>query len=467
MARLRAPAAICALAAAIWLAFGRGFANYDSLYSLVWGRQIAHGHAPSFDVSLAPTPHPLANLLGAVLTPLGATTGETVLVVIAYLALGAVGWLIYALGREWFGTAAGVLAAAIFLTREPVLSYGVRAYVDLPYLALVLGALLVEARRSRAGAPVLVLLGLAGLIRPEAWLFAAAYVAWTRRWDLVWLAAAGPLLWVASDLLLTGDPLHSLTGTRENTRTLGRVTGLQHVPATLPRRIGEVLREPVLVGAAGGGVLALWLLRERARLAAAAGILAVLAFCVLAAAGLPIITRYTFAADAILAVFCGAGVFGWQALRRDHPRRLAWMAFGAVAVALLVAFVPSQVRRLRSTHDAIVAQHAIRDDLYALLRTPLLDRRPPPIGVVNHRLVPSIALVRDLDPAQVLAAPLPRDRIVPSAIWPANAHVARVFVLDPRDPSRRVPKPPRGDAPIAVNPSWRLLAPASVFHGGE
>ena len=71
------------------------------------------------------------------------------------------------------------MAALILLTRVPVLSYGVRAYVDVPYLLLVLCAVLVEARRTRrgpaAGAPVLALLALAGLLRPEAWVFSGLY----------------------------------------------------------------------------------------------------------------------------------------------------------------------------------------------------------------------------------------------------------------------------------------------------
>ena len=95
-------------------------------------------------------------------------------VALGFLALSACGWVIYRLGAQWFGRAAGALAALIFLTRVPVLSYGVRAYVDLPYLLLVLAALLVESRRQRAGAPVLALLALAGLLRPEAWAFSGS-----------------------------------------------------------------------------------------------------------------------------------------------------------------------------------------------------------------------------------------------------------------------------------------------------
>src|SRR6202012_1605281 len=68
--------------------------------------------------------------------------------------------------------------AVIVLTRAPFLSTGLRAYVDLPYIALCLGALYIEARKPRAGWPVLALLVPAGLLRPEAWGFAIAYWLW-------------------------------------------------------------------------------------------------------------------------------------------------------------------------------------------------------------------------------------------------------------------------------------------------
>ncbi|MEA2303869.1 MAG: hypothetical protein QOH43_1149, partial [Solirubrobacteraceae bacterium] len=253
MARARLAAGLVLLAAALWLVVGHGLVNYDTLYTLVWGRDLAHGILPDYDIALAPTPHPLATLLGVVLTPLsdassGGVHGQaatSAILVVAFLALAALGWVVYALGAAWFHPAVGVLAAAILLTRRPVLDFGARAYVDIPYLVLVLGALLVETRRPRAGAPVLVLLALAGLIRPEAWLFSAAYVVWLREWRLLPLAAAGPLLWALGDLAVTGDPLHSLTGTRDNAEALQRVTGLGEVPLTVPRRIGEILREPV------------------------------------------------------------------------------------------------------------------------------------------------------------------------------------------------------------------------------
>ena len=39
------------------------YPNYDSYYSLIWGRELIHGQSPSFDVYRAPTEHPLAVFL--------------------------------------------------------------------------------------------------------------------------------------------------------------------------------------------------------------------------------------------------------------------------------------------------------------------------------------------------------------------------------------------------------------------
>src|SRR3954452_25434922 len=47
------------------------FPNYDSYYSLLWGREVLHGTLPSFDAYRAPTEHPLAIAFGAVLSLVG------------------------------------------------------------------------------------------------------------------------------------------------------------------------------------------------------------------------------------------------------------------------------------------------------------------------------------------------------------------------------------------------------------
>jgi hypothetical protein len=480
MARLRFVAGVLVGAVALRLLAGPGLVNYDTLYTLVWGRQLAHGALPDLEVAIAPTPHPLANLAATLLSPLSSIEtdglhGElaaAAVIGLAYVSLALLGWLVFALGRAWFNTAAGVLAAAIILTRVPVLDFGARAYVDIPFIVLVLGALLVETRRPRAGVAVLALLALAGLIRPEAWLFSAAYLLWLL-WPglnaairgggpqrsaaaldaapLVALAAGGPLLWALHDLLLTGDALHSLTGTRDNAALLGRVTGIENVPQTVPRRLGEILREPVLLAAAGGGLLALaWRRDRRVRLGAGAGLVALAAFCVLAAAGLPIITRYLLLIGTLLAIFAGAGVFGWLDLLPGRERTW-WARFGLVALLAVIVYIPSQAQRIDRLGNALAKQEAIQDELGELVAGKRLSH---PIAVANRRPIPLLALWLKLDPREIVDA---QDGLPPggSYIAPASAQVARDYILDRRDRDRRIPRPGPGFMLREENAAWR------------
>ncbi len=465
MARARFAAGTLALAALLWAIVGHGLVNYDTLYTLVWGRDLAHGHLPDYDVPLAPTPHPLATLLALVATPItelrsGGVAGElasTGTIALAFVALALLGWVVYRLGAEWFHPAVGVLAAVLLLTRRPVLDFGARAYIDLPYLVLVLGAALVETRRPKAGRDVLLLLGVAGLIRPEAWLFAGLYLLYVRDWRLVGYAAIGPLGWALYDLVLTGNPLHSLTDTRDNAEALARVTGLSNLPGTAPRRLGEILREPVLLGAAGGGVLALLWLRERARLGAAIGVASLLAFSVLAGAGLPILGRYLLLPATILVLFAAAGVLGWLALPPDDPRRRPWQAFGALTVVALLVFTPSQVDRITSLRRALDRQEQIQGDLARLVGSGRLPRGCSPITVPNRRPIPLLALWLDERPQAFGTAQegAPTSGLL---LQPATPKVAKDYILDPRDLDKSVPAPPPGFRRLADNESWVLLA---------
>ncbi len=502
--RFAALPAIAAGAVLLRVIAGVGFANYDTLYALAWGGQLSRGSTPAYDVPIAPTPHPLVEALGLVLAPLGPRGVEYVTVALGFLALSACGWVIYELGAQWFGWAAGALAALIFLTRARVLAYGVRAYIDLPYLLLVLGALLVESRHRRAGAdpraagardpggvrglrgaggpagaPVLVLLALAGLLRPEAWAFSGLYwlylmdlmpgflrarlpggVSWRRRdrgeiARLTLLAAAAPLLWMLTDLAVTGNPLWSLTNTRHTAETLSRETGIVKVPEYIPRRIGEILRPPVLVGAALGGVLSLLWLRSRALLGALAGVVTVVVFAAFASVGLPINTRYAFLAAAILCVFCGAGAFGWTCLQRGDPRRRWWMAGGALVLVALVAYSPSQYRSAQRQLGELAREHSIEDDLVALVDSHAINLRCGPIGVPNHAPVPLLALYLKTSPRNIVS---PETGHIASGVYvdPASKEVEEDYVLSLDDPVERVSVPP-GFSESATNRSWLIF----------
>jgi len=485
-ARVLEAACVVVLAVVLRVIAGVGFVNYDTLYALAWGGQLAHGHSPAYGVPIAPTPHPLLELLGVILSPLGPGATRDVTVALAFLSLAMCGWVIYRLGASWFSRAAGAIAALLFLTRVPVLSYGVRAYVDIPYLLLVLGALLVESEARRrgptkdgvrrtGGAWVLVLLALAGLLRPEAWVFSGLYWLydmglWPRRLlpageaparsradvaRLTVLAVSAPVLWLVSDLLVTGDPLWSLKNTRHTASELGRVTGIANVPQYIPRRIGEILQAPALVAAALGGVLSLLWLRRRALPGAAAGVIAVLVFAVFATAGLPINTRYAFLAAALLCVFAGAGLTGWANMPRGDPRRRWWMAAAALAAVALVAFAPSQYRSAHRELDKLARQQGIEGDLLALVHSGAVSLRCGPVGVPNHAPIPLLALYLKASPARIVSAQVGHiDRGV--YVDPATKAVEDDYVLDPRDPHVAVSVPP-GFHARASNRSWLVF----------
>ena len=467
---------IAATAALLLVLFPTGFPNYDTIYGLVWGRELAHGMSPDYGSALPPTPHPLLDLLGVVTTPLG-DGAVTVTMVVAYAALGLIAYLVYRLGSLWFDRAVGVLAAVLVLTRAPFLSNGLRAYVDLPYIALCLGALAIESRRPRAGWPVLTLLAAAGLLRPEAWLFSIAYLAWLVLdfgWDgrprvamragldrrrvagLAALAFAAPVAWALFDLITTGSATYSFTGTKDTVDTLDRQTGPVDLVLYGPRRLGEVLQWPGMVGAAGGLALGLAFMRRRALLGAAAAALALAAFALLACAGLAIIPRYTMLAAAVLAVFCAAGLLGWRELGPGHPWRRRWQLFAALVAAMFVVWGPNQYDLLHRVDTDIGNQGQIESDLTDLADSGAFEPLCGPVSVPNHRAVPRLAFALDVRPTRIVSSSEQRQPRRGYFLAPASPFVIHNFILDPNDPARFRLNKPAGFRRVAANRSWIL-----------
>jgi hypothetical protein len=470
------PAAwVAGVTAALLLLFPVGFPNYDTIYALVWGRELAHGDSPDYGAALPPTPHPLTDLIGLVTTPLG-DGAITVTMIVAYLSLGLIGFFVYRLGAIWFDRPIGAVAAAIVLTRAPFLSNGLRAYIDLPYIALCLGALLIEAKRPRAGWPVLVLLALAGLLRPEAWLFAVVYWLYLAvptltgrkaasetanrpvgRRELGWLAAlalAGPILWALFDWITTGSPTYSWTGTKETVETLERQTGPVDLVLYGPRRLGEVLQWPGMVGALGGVALGLAFLRRRSVLGVAAAALALAAFALLACGGLAILPRYTMLAASILAIFVGVSLLGWRLLEPGHPWRRPWQVLAAIVALMFLVWLPNQWD-LDSRVDADLTDQArIEGDLSELVDEGAFEPLCGKVAVPNHRAVPRLAFGLDVEPTQIVSASeegAPRRGYF---VAPASDFVIHNFILDPNDPTDLSLPVPDGFEEVARNDSW-------------
>ncbi len=480
------PAAwVAAVTAALLALFPVGFPNYDTIYALLWGKELAHGMSPDYGSALPPTPHPLADLLGLVTSPIGDGGSIAVTMVIAYASLGLITYLVYRLGTLWFDRWIGLVAAVIVLTRAPYLSNGLRAYVDLPYIALCLGALAIETKRPRAGGPVLALLVPAGLLRPEAWLFSFAYLAYLAleierrpeapartprsyrlRWrrersprELAGLAAltlAAPFTWVLFDWITTGNPTYSLTGTRATVETLKRQTGPIDLILYGPRRLGEVLQWPGMVGAAGGLILGFAFLRRRSVLGLAAALLAGGAFAILACAGLAIIARYTMLAAAVLSVFVALALLGWRLLEPRHPWRRRWQLFAAIVVAMFVIWLPNQWSLDSTVNRDLTNQGRIEGDLTNLVDAGAFRPLCGPIAVPNHRAVPRLAFGLDVKPTQIVSATeqdIPRHGYF---VDPTSPFVIHNFILDPNDPTSFSLIPPRGFHLVTQNQSWKV-----------
>ena len=478
----RAAAWTAGVSALLLLIYPVGFPNYDTIYALLWGREIAGLDSPDQSAPLAPTPHPLLELFGAVASPLG-DGAITATVVLAYIALGLIGYLVYRLGATWFDRPVGALAAVIVLTRAPYLSNGLRAYVDLPFIALCLAALLVETKRPRAGWPVLALLAAAGLLRPEAWLFSFAYLAYlaiarpregadagARRWRLrtellrersglllIALAGAAPLGWAIFDWITAGSPTYSFTGTRETVEELERQTGPVDLVLYGPRRLGEVLQWPGMVGAAAGVVLGLALMRRRALVGVAGAALALAAFAVLGSAGLAIIPRYTMLAAAILAVFAAAALLGWRLLEPDHRWRRAWQATAAVVALMFVVWLPNQYDLLSQVDTDLSNQKLVEDDLEKLADSGAFDPLCGLVGVPNHRAVPRLAFWLDATASDFVSYSEETQPARGYFLEPTSEFVVENFLLDPGDPTDLDAEPPLGFKQVAANDSWRLF----------
>ncbi|HWT91241.1 MAG TPA: hypothetical protein VN179_09005 [Solirubrobacterales bacterium] len=500
---------VAGVSGVLLLLFPVGFPNYDTIYALVWGRELAHWEGPDMGAALPPTPHPLTELWGMALTPLGDGT-ITLTMIGAYVSLGLIGYFVYRLGETWFDRWVGAVAALIVLTRAPFLSNGLRAYIDLPYIALCLAALLVEAKRPRAGWPVLVLLALAGLLRPEAWLFAGVYwlyLAFDLRptgrndsshpptgrndspgatyrpvggeratyrpvgslwgWELGWrgrpgalwlgvLALAGPILWALFDWITTGSPTYSWTGTKETVETLERQTGPVDLVLYGPRRLGEVLQWPGMVGALGGVVLGLAFLRRRSSLGVAAAALALLAFAILACGGLAILPRYTMLAAAVLAVFAALALLGWRLLEAGHPWRRRWQVFAGIVLAMFLVWLPNQWDLDSRVDTDLTNQARIEGDLSDLVDAGAFEPLCGDIAVPNHRAVPRLAFGLDIKPTDVVSASEERTPRRGYFVAPADEFVIHNFILDPNDPTDFSLPVPQGFKRVAGNDSWHV-----------
>ncbi len=448
------PAAVvlAALAGAASLALPATL-GYDAWAWTVWGRQLAH---LDLATTAGPSFKPLPVLALAPLSVLGAATPVAWMGLMrAAAALSLL--LAYRLGARLAGPLAGAVAAVSLALSADLYRTALLGSAEPVLIALTLGA----AERHLAGRRdwALVLVALAGLIRPEAWVLLGAYgvFVWVREPGLRPLAAAAvvlpPALWLGLDWIGSGDPLHA--SSTATSATEGSAANAKVPAVEVVRRAADAVIVPTLILAAVGVAFAVRR-RDRPVLSLAAlalGWIAVVA--VMAEAGFTGTRRYLAAPAAALCVVAGVGLV-WL-LDAVHERRVR-IALG-VAVALL-ALAPALLRAREDARMLSVARSQA-DQRHELVRA--LDRSGgraavlrPGRPAINPWLQTALAWELDV-PLSGVQATWSSSRRHPHWAPPALVFRAPARLAGPR------PAIPRGVHTEVVTRSgrWRVLRAAA------
>jgi hypothetical protein len=477
-------AALCAAAFAGYLAFPT-YPTYDSFYALLWGRDLLHLHTPDLGVYRAPTEHPLAIAFGALCALFGQAGARLVVLgsIASFVALTAG---LFRLTRLCFGSLVAVLAALLMLTRLFDANLAAQGYLDITYVALIVWATTLEVERPRRGTPVLALLALAGLLRPDAWVLAGVYWLWCAwpaaaqlarggrapagggrgaegpapGWLLREVALVGiaPVVWVAFDALVTGDPLYSLHSTAVLAAELERTQGFTSVLAATWRFLVRIDKLPLVLGGLAGVLLGLYLTPRRARVPLAALALLVGVYVAEGAAGASVIDRYLLGPAALLLPFCALAIGGWSLLRVGSALRRAWMAAGT-ALVVYGAVAAVSVTSLSNARTTLAYHDDFHEGLAAALHSPAVRAelaRCPLLSLPDNKLIPDARwILGAADQREILARSQARtearrgdtglSELIASgsvAVYPLGAAVFQEAIVDVGDdPLDQVPLP--------------------------
>ncbi len=498
------------LALIVW-AIAPSAGNYDTVLDLIWARELLDGRAPGFEAYAASTPHPAWLALGVPVVALFGEHADRAMVLLTALTLPVLAAATVRLGRiageavaargddgdercgspgGWersdrlepsnlsqpagaarvarTGLTVGLIAGILTLTSFAFLLLAAKGYLDMPFLALVAWAGVRAIERPTAWRGPALLLLVAGLLRPEAWVLAGAHWLWCTLggpWSARGAAAqasparclvsdraaegtapdskapssptgddriagrvlhlaivvAAPLLWMAVDAAVTGNPLHSLTATSQLADDLGRERGIGRAPSLLVTQLVDQARPPVFVaGLVGVGVLLLGfrvgLTRPPRRVVTVLLTLllaGVVTFLAAGVAGLSLIPRYLSVPVVALTVLAALAAGGWIGLPVASPARRPWAILVLIgAVVGVGAYLTVKRDSVRSLGSELRFLADARQDVRDLMTDPAVvaGARCGPISLPTYRLVPEIRLQLDADGDRVVARSDPRAR---------------------------------------------------------
>jgi hypothetical protein len=379
------------------------YPTYDSFYALLWGRDLLHLHLPDFRVYRGPTEHPLAIAFGLFCSIFGQGGARL-------MVLGSIGSFVagvagmYRLGRLCFGPVVGLIAALLLLSRFFVENLAAQGYLDISYIALIVWATVMEVERRRRGAPVLLTLAAAGLLRPDAWVLSGVYWLWcawpadnATRLKYLGLAAIAPVVWAGLDAIVTGNPLYSLTATAGLAQELERTQGLGSVISSLWTFNDRIDKLPVILGALVGAPLAIWMAPRRVLVPLATLVLLFGVFVAEGAVGASVIDRYLLGGATLLLLFCAVTIGGWAMLEPGSVLRRIWIA-GAAVLVLYGAASAATTLSLSSLRTTLAQHEDFHEGLVAALHSPAVQkqlRRCPLLSLPNNKLIPDARWILD------------------------------------------------------------------------
>jgi hypothetical protein len=440
-----------------------GAVTDDTYAFLDWGRDLRHGVLPLLEHR---TFQPLPIISGGVFSLFGSAAPTiTIMACLAALVLlAAAAWRILAL--HGFGQPAPAVAGLLVLITPVLPVLALVGYNNLPFATLVMWGLVFELEERPTGAWTMLIL--AGLTRPEAWLFLIAYgvLCWwraghpysPRRWLPIAALAGGPIVvWAGLEWVLFGDPLYSLHSTTG--------AAVQSTHTNSPQALWNTLRANVLTApliAAGLGALALAWLAPR-RLAAttlAATLLAALSLVILAGSNFNLPGRDFSLLVALFCVLTAAGaVLPAQLMARSHRFPAPLVALVACAGAALVIGLagPKLLHALRSNFQKISVSHATgKTFTHVITRAlPLIDVRGAPrhsvamLGAVDNS---ELAWVLGVRYDAVIEKVEPRARLI---VQPSQATWSRLSQYHLTDRARSAL--PRGWR-VIENEDWQIYA---------
>ena len=372
----------------------------DAWAYLSWGGALLHADQPPIDAT-GTAPKPLGTLLGALVWPLPPERAFGILIAIS---LGVLFGALFAATERRAGAGAGLVAVAVLLPLSRAADVLPFAYIDVLIAALVAFAFAVRGTWRIAALVV------AGLARPEAWLvagvagFAESRGRLPRRLAAAAAASiAAPLVWIAFDLAVSGDPLLSIHRVRE----LHEIRGLE--PASWWSAGADALHSlpggpAVALALFAGGLVGL-ALHGRGRWQAR-DVLLPLATVVIWAAALALETRrglginHRYLLPVLVPLALGVGLLAARFL----PARLAHSkASGAVAAGAVAACAATLGLSPAPTRPTGLSRAVPETTL------PAVERISPCGSVV-------FAVAGRLSPASGVSSRRPRARLVTSCL---------------------------------------------------